>query len=194
MKENRKKGAVLIEVLVALFITAVVFVAVYATISVSLVNTRYLQQVRETSGFASQLSEAFSSCANSEKTTMFDYIKGNYTDVADMTEIDLEAVDSYMAELQANGVPTAHYLELIDEENRKDYTIQLFLISPNSVYLSEQSLGTPFGSGICTPNDKLMTIELRVQRNSKDWGNRYFSIYKQRQPAVISYVFQVNRG
>lgn len=34
-----RKGAVLIEVLVALFITAIVFIAVYRTISISLVNT-----------------------------------------------------------------------------------------------------------------------------------------------------------
>ena len=53
--KKRKQGAVLIEVLVALFITAVVFIGVYTTISVSLVNTRYLQQARETSNFASQL-------------------------------------------------------------------------------------------------------------------------------------------
>lgn len=46
-----KKGAVLIEVLVALFITSIVFIAVYTTISVSLVNTRYLQQVRKTADF-----------------------------------------------------------------------------------------------------------------------------------------------
>ena len=37
---REKKGAVLIEVLVGLFITAIVFVGVYTTISVSLVNTK----------------------------------------------------------------------------------------------------------------------------------------------------------
>lgn len=44
---KKQKGAVLIEVLVGLFITAIVFIGVYTTISVSLVNTKYLQQARE---------------------------------------------------------------------------------------------------------------------------------------------------
>ena len=39
-----------------------------------------------------------------------------------------------------------------------------------------------------------MTFELRVQRNSQDWGYNGYSIYKERQPAVISYIFQVYRG
>ncbi len=46
--KNRKQGAILVEVLVALFITAIVFIGVYTTITVSLINTRYLQQARET--------------------------------------------------------------------------------------------------------------------------------------------------
>lgn len=194
MKRKNKKGAVLIEVLVALFITAVVFIGVYTTISVSLVNTRYLQQIRETSGFASQVAEAFSSCAQSDNYTMFDYIRENYENVSSMTEIDMAAIDNYLVGLEEGGESTDHYMRLIDESNLRNYTVQLFLISPNSVYLSEHSLGTPFGNGIYTPNEKLMTFELRVQRNSKDWGNAYFSIYKERQPAVISYIFQVNRG
>ena len=57
MKQDNK-GAVLIEVLVGLFITSLVFIGVYTTISVSLVNTRYLQQARQTSDFASQFTEA----------------------------------------------------------------------------------------------------------------------------------------
>ena len=36
--QNKRKGAVLIEVLVALFITGIVFIGVYTTISVSLIN------------------------------------------------------------------------------------------------------------------------------------------------------------
>ena len=64
---REKKGAVLIEVLVGLFITAIVFVGVYTTISVSLVNTKYLQQARETSGFASQYAEALMASADCEE-------------------------------------------------------------------------------------------------------------------------------
>ena len=75
---REKKGAVLIEVLVGLFITAIVFVGVYTTISVSLVNTKYLQQARETSGFASQYAEALMSSADCEEYSVFDYIKEKY--------------------------------------------------------------------------------------------------------------------
>ena len=74
-----KKGAVLIEVLVALFITSVVFITVYTTISISLINTNYLKQARESANFASQLSEAFSACAESQEYSMFDYIKEKTT-------------------------------------------------------------------------------------------------------------------
>lgn len=185
-----KKGAVLIEVLVALFITSVVFITVYTTISISLINTNYLKQARESANFASQLSEAFSACAESQEYSMFDYIKEKHGSVAGVTEIDLAALNTYMA-----SVPNGDsFLELIDENNMTDYKVQLFLISPNAVYLSENSLGTPFGSGIYSPNDDLMTFELRIQKSSKDWGNIGYSIYKESQPAVISYIFQINRG
>ena len=82
----------LIEVLVALFITAVVFIGVYTAISVSLINTRYLQQARETSNFASQLAEGFAVSRDCEEFSCFDYIKQDYEDVPSITEIDLESI------------------------------------------------------------------------------------------------------
>ena len=107
---KNKRGAVLIEVLVSLFITAMVFVTVYTTISVSLVNTRYLQQARETSGFASQVAEAFSACADSDAYTIFDYISETYTDVPGATEIDLNAVQQHMNTARMSGQRVAHCL------------------------------------------------------------------------------------
>ena len=185
-----KKGAVLIEVLIALFITSVVFITVYTTIGISLINTNYLKEARKSADFVSQLSEAFSACAESNECSMFDYIKEKQGSVAGVTEIDMAELNSYMA-----SVPNGEsFLELIDENNMTDYNVQLFLISPNAVYLSENSLGTPFGSGIYTPNEDLMTFELRIQMNSKDWGNTGYSIYRESRPAVISYIFQINRG
>ena len=89
---------------------------------------------------------------------------------------------------------TANYTKLIDENNLSDYKVQLFLISPNAVYISENSLGTPFGNGIYTPDENLMTFELRVQKRSMDWGNIGYSIYHESQPAVVSYIFHINRG
>ena len=168
-KHENEKGAVLIEVMVSLFITAMVFIAVYTTISVSLVNTRYLQQTKETSGFASQLAEAFYACAESDAYTMFDYISETHTDVPGATEIDLGAVQQKMNAARQSGEDVAHIDNMIDEVNMTDYTVQLFLISDNSVYLSENSLGTPFGSGIYSPDENLLTFELRVQKNARDW-------------------------
>ena len=192
--KKRKQGAVLIEVLVALFITAVVFIGVYTTISVSLVNTRYLQQARETSNFASQLAEGFAASRDCEEYSCFDYIRNNYEDVPAMTEIDLEQVTTYLSDAKALGWDVINYMEYIDETEYRKYKVQLFLISPNAVYLNENSLGTPFGSGVYSPGENLMTFELRVQRNSKDWGGTNYRIYKERQPAVVSYIFQVNRS
>ena len=188
-----RKGAVLIEVLVALFITAIVFIAVYTTISISLVNTRYLQQVRKTADFASQVEEALVAGAGSEDVSIFDYVLNNYHSNSGITEIDLTEGQEYLITASSSGIKTVNYIDLIDEETMRDYRVQLFLISPNAVYLSENSLGTPFGSGIYSPDDSLMTFELRVQRNSQDWGQRGFSIYKERQPAVICYIFHVSR-
>lgn len=188
-----RKGAVLIEVLVALFITAIVFIAVYTTISISLVNTHYLQQVRKTADFASQIEEALISGTDSEGASIFDYILNNYHSSAGITEVDLSECQEYLITASSSGIETVNYMDLIDKETLKDYRVQLFLISPNAVYLSENSLGTPFGSGIYSPDNSLMTFELRVQRNSQDWGERGFRIYKERQPAVISYLFQVYR-
>lgn len=185
-----KKGAVLIEVLIALFITSVVFITVYTTIGISLVNTNYLKQARESANFASQLSEAFSACADSKNYSMFDYIKENYHGAAGITEIDLAALNAHMSTVPDGDT----YLKLIDENYITEYKVQLFLISPNAVYLSENSLGTPFGNGIYSPNEDLMTFEIRIQKSSKDWGNTGYSIYKESQPAVISYIFQINRG
>ncbi len=192
--QNKRKGAVLIEVLVALFITAIVFVGVYTTISVSLINTKYLKQARQTSEFATQLSEAFAASADCEEYSVFDHILDYYGSASAMTEIDLSLAQSYLEGQKAAGNPVLNYLELIDEDTLTDYKVQLFLLSPNAVYLSENSLGTPFGTGVYSPNDNLMTFELRVQRNSKDWGVNGHSFYTERRPAVISYIFQVNRG
>lgn len=184
-----KKGAVLVEVLIALFITSVVFITVYTAISISLVNTNYLKQARETADFATQIAEAFSSCADSDDYSMFDYIKERQGTSSGMVEVDLYALNSYFNS-RSDG---ANYYDLIDENFMTDYKVQLFLISSGAVYLSENSLGTPFGNGIYTPNRDLMTFEIRVQKISKDWGNTGYSIYKESRPVVISYIFQVNR-
>lgn len=192
--KNRKQGTVLIEVLIALFITAVVFIGVYTTISVSLINTRYLQQARETSCFASQLAEAFSASADCEEYSCFDYIKSKYGRVSSETELDLNDIASYLNAMKSSGINVVNFQDLIDKDELTDYKVQLFLIAPNAVYQSENSLGTPFGTGVYSPDENLMTFELRVQRNSKDWGGTGYRIYKERQPAVISYIFQVNRS
>ena len=188
------KGAVLIEVLVGLFITSLVFIGVYTTISVSLVNTRYLQQARQTSDFASQFTEALMAGADCEEYSVFDFIKDKYGSVSGQTEVDLNEAYQTLIGLEAMGTDTVNFRELINENTLSAYNVQLFLISPNAVYLSEQSVGTPFGSGVYSPDENLMTFELRVQRNSQDWGYNGYSIYKERQPAVISYIFQVYRG
>lgn len=193
MKRDNK-GAVLIEVLVGLFITSLVFIGVYTTISVSLVNTRYLQQARQTSDFASQFTEALMAGADCEEYSVFDFIKDKYGSVSGQTEVDLNEAYQTLIGLEAIGTDTVNFRELINENTLSAYNVQLFLISPNAVYLSEQSVGTPFGSGVYSPDEKLLTFELRVQRNSQDWGYNGYSIYKERQPAVISYIFQVYRG
>lgn len=193
MKRDNK-GAVLIEVLVGLFITSLVFIGVYTTISVSLVNTRYLQQARQTSDFASQFTEALMAGADCEEYSVFDFIKDKYGSVSGQTEVDLNEAYQTLVGLEAMGTDTVNFRELINENTLSAYNVQLFLISPNAVYLSEQSVGTPFGSGVYSPDENLMTFELRVQRNSQDWGYNGYSIYKERQPAVISYIFQVYRG
>ena len=193
MKQDNK-GAVLIEVLVGLFITSLVFIGVYTTISVSLVNTRYLQQARQTSDFASQFTEALMAGADCEEYSIFDFIKDKYGSVSGQTEVDLNEAYQTLIGLEAMGTDTVNFHELINENTLSAYNVQLFLISPNAVYLSEQSVGTPFGSGVYSPDENLLTFELRVQRNSQDWGYNGYSIYKERQPAVISYIFQVYRG
>jgi len=193
MKRDNK-GAVLIEVLVGLFITSLVFIGVYTTISVSLINTRYLQQARQTSDFASQFTEALMAGADCEEYSVFDFIKDKYGSVSGQTEVDLNEAYQTLIGLEAMGTDTVNFRELINENTLSAYNVQLFLISPNAVYLSEQSVGTPFGSGVYSPDENLMTFELRVQRNSQDWGYNGYSIYKERQPAVISYIFQVYRG
>lgn len=193
MKQDNK-GAVLIEVLVGLFITSLVFIGVYTTISVSLVNTRYLQQARQTSDFASQFTEALMAGADCEEYSVFDFIKDKYGSVSGQTEVDLNEAYQTLIGLEAMGTDTVNFRELINENTLSAYNVQLFLISPNAVYLSEQSVGTPFGSGVYSPDENLMTFELRVQRNSQDWGYNGYSIYRERQPAVISYIFQVYRG
>ena len=193
MKQDNK-GAVLIEVLVGLFITSLVFIGVYTTISVSLVNTRYLQQARQTSDFASQFTEALMAGSDCEEYSVFDFIKDKYGSVSGQTEVDLNEAYQTLIGLEAMGTDTVNFRELINENTLSAYNVQLFLISPNAVYLSEQSVGTPFGSGVYSPDENLLTFELRVQRNSQDWGYNGYSIYKERQPAVISYIFQVYRG
>lgn len=192
--KQENKGAVLIEVLVGLFITSLVFIGVYTTISVSLVNTRYLQQARQTSDFASQFTEALMAGADCEEYSVFDFIKDKYGSVSGQTEVDLNEAYQTLIGLEAMGTDTVNFRELINENTLSAYNVQLFLISPNAVYLSEQSVGTPFGSGVYSPDENLLTFELRVQRNSQDWGYNGYSIYKERQPAVISYIFQVYRG
>lgn len=191
---KKEKGAVLIEVLVGLFITAIVFIGVYTTISVSLVNTKYLQQARETSGFACQYAEALMASSDCEEYSVFDYIKAKHGSVAGVTEVDLNDAYNILVQMEAMGIETVNFRELLNENTLSAYTVQLFLISPNAVYISEQSVGTPYGTGTYSPDENLMTFELRIQRNSQDWGYGGYSIYKERQPAIISYIFQVYRG
>ena len=187
----RKKGAVLIEVLVALFITAVVFIAVYTTISICLVNTKYLQQIRKTSDFSSQLYEALRSSADSNSYTLFDFVTENYDAASGRTQIDL---DGFYGSIENAEDESLDFRTLIDNDAMNDYSIELFLLSSNAVYLCENSLGTPFGSAVYSPDENLRTFELKVQQKAKDWGYNGFNIYKERKPAVINYVFQIARG
>lgn len=187
----RKKGAVLIEVLVALFITAVVFIAVYTTISICLVNTRYLQQIRKTSDFSSQLYEAFRSSADSNSYTLFDFVTENYDAASGRTQIDL---DGFYGSIENAEDESLDFRNLIDNDAMNDYSIELFLLSSNAVYMCENSLGMPFGGAVYSPDENLRTFELKVQQKAKDWGYNGFSIYKERKPAVINYVFQIARG
>lgn len=191
--KNKQQGAVLIEVLVGLFITSLVFIGVYTTISISLINTRYLQQARQTSDFATQYAEALMASADCDEYSVFDFVKDKYDSVSGVTEVDLNQAYQTLVSLEAMGTDTVNFRELVNENTLSAYTVQLFLISPNAVYLSEQSVGTPFGSGVYSPDDDLLTFELRVQRNSQDWGYTGYSIYKERRPVVISYIFQVYR-
>lgn len=187
----RKKGAVLIEVLVALFITAVVFIAVYTTISICLVNTKYLQQIRKTSDFSSQLYEAFRSSADSNSYTLFDFVTENYDAASGRTQIDL---DGFYGSIENAEDESLDFRNLIDNDAMNDYSIELFLLSSNAVYMCENSLGMPFDSAVYSPDENLRTFELKVQQKAKDWGYNGFSIYKERKPAVINYVFQIARG
>lgn len=187
----RKKGAVLIEVLVALFITAVVFIAVYTTISICLVNTKYLQQIRKTSDFSSQLYEAFRSSADSNSYTLFDFVTENYDSASGRTQIDL---DGFYGSIENAEDESLDFRNLIDNDAMNDYSIELFLLSSNAVYMCENSLGMPFGGAVYSPDENLRTFELKVQQKAKDWGYNGFSIYKERKPAVINYVFQIARG
>lgn len=187
----RKKGAVLIEVLVALFITAVVFIAVYTTISICLVNTKYLQQIRKTSDFSSQLYEAFRSSADSNSYTLFDFVTENYDAASGRTQIDL---DGFYGCIENAEDESLDFRNLIDNDAMNDYSIELFLLSSNAVYMCENSLGMPFGGTVYSPDENLRTFELKVQQKAKDWGYNGFSIYKERKPAVINYVFQIARG
>ena len=187
----KKKGAVLIEVLVALFITAVVFIAVYTTISICLVNTKYLQQIRKTSDFSSQLYEAFRSSADSNSYTLFDFVTENYDAASGRTQIDL---DGFYGSIENAEDESLDFRTLIDNDAMNDYSIELFLLSSNAVYMCENSLGMPFGGAVYSPDENLRTFELKVQQKAKDWGYNGFSIYKERKPAVINYVFQIARG
>ena len=187
----RKKGAVLIEVLVALFITAVVFIAVYTTISICLVNTKYLQQIRKTSDFSSQLYEAFRSSADSNSYTLFDFVTENYDAASGRTQIDL---DGFYGSIENAEDESLDFRNLIDNDAMNDYSIELFLLSSDAVYMCENSLGMPFGGAVYSPDENLRTFELKVQQKAKDWGYNGFSIYKERKPAVINYVFQIARG
>lgn len=187
----RKKCAVLIEVLVALFITAVVFIAVYTTISICLVNTKYLQQIRKTSDFSSQLYEAFRSSADSNSYTLFDFVTENYDAASGRTQIDL---DGFYGSIENAEDESLDFRNLIDNDAMNDYSIELFLLSSNAVYMCENSLGMPFGGTVYSPDENLRTFELKVQQKAKDWGYNGFSIYKERKPAVINYVFQIARG
>lgn len=187
----RKKGAVLIEVLVALFITAVVFIAVYTTISICLVNTKYLQQIRKTSDFSSQLYEALRSSADSNSYTLFDFVTENYDAASGRTQIDL---DGFYGSIENAEDESLDFRNLIDNDAMNDYSIELFLLSSNAVYMCENSLGMPFGGTVYSPDENLRTFELKVQQKAKDWGYNGFSIYKERKPAVINYVFQIARG
>lgn len=132
MKRDNK-GAVLIEVLVGLFITSLVFIGVYTTISVSLVNTRYLQQARQTSDFASQFTEALMAGADCEEYSVFDFIKDKYGSVSGQTEVDLNEAYQTLIGLEAMGTDTVNFRELINENTLSAYNVQLFLISPKEI-------------------------------------------------------------
>ena len=150
-----------------------------------------MQQIRKTSDFSSQLYEAFRSSADSNSYTLFDFVTENYDAASGRTQIDL---DGFYGNIENAEDESLDFRNLIDNDAMNDYSIELFLLSSNAVYMCENSLGMPFGGAVYSPDENLRTFELKVQQKAKDWGYNGFSIYKERKPAVINYVFQIARG
>ena len=206
---KNKKGTVLTEALISMFILGTLFISIATAVTASITNTKRLQEVNETSAYAQKVVDCIYSIAESDSGVFFSKIEAaenNYLTVADFSEdcvIDLSSMASDID--NANGIGLHHILndEYGGTTEDGEYSVRLYLLPSEradvyksvNYFVSYNPLLTdnPDGGRIFNTSelDEIYTFKLVVSKsvNEVNLGTTNFI---QSSPATVTYIFQVS--
>lgn len=146
VNKSKRSGTILTEALISLFVLGTLFVSITTAVTVSISNTKRLQEVNETSAYAQKITDCIYSIAQSDSTAFFDEIeKANaiYIEEGDFSKECLINLDTIAQELEfrkesseENIVTLYDVLNFTDDDptnptgtkEMTDYSVKLYLL------------------------------------------------------------------
>ena len=216
---KNKKGTILTEALISMFILGTLFVSIATAVTVSISNTKKLQEVNETSIFAQELTDCMYSIAKSDSTAFFEEIKqlkSLHDKDADSPSAEFEInVEDLMYKLNERAkndpnILTMYDLLNLDDTDMTEYSVRLYLLPSYDTndtqvkfkdkmsvnyFISYNPLLTSNEGGGRIFNASLLpdiyTFKLVVSKTVNNFTVGTTN-YTQTSPASITYIFQIS--
>lgn len=212
-----KSGTVLTEALISLFILGTLFISVATATTVSITNTRRLQEVNETSTYAQKIADCIYSLSQSDSGAFFSEIERTYEEYISAGEFSHDCVvnlDTIAQELEyRESGGEKNILSLYDilnydgadagEEEMTQYSVKLYLLPTERAEVHKSVnyftsyhphlVDNADGGRIFNAEelDDLYTFKLVVSKTVNTIGSGTTD-FTQSSPASVTYIFQIS--
>lgn len=118
-----KKGTMLIEALISIFIIGTLFISIAVAVTSSITNTKLLQEANETSAYAQKIVDSLYAISETESGLFFDEIKQTYDEYIDKGDFSVPCVvdiDGIAQEIQLQKDEGKDVISLYDILNYND--------------------------------------------------------------------------
>lgn len=222
VNKSKRSGTILTEALISLFVLGTLFVSITTAVTVSISNTKRLQEVNETSAYAQKITDCIYSIAQSDSTAFFDEIeKANaiYIEEGDFSKECLINLDTIAQELEfrkesseENIVTLYDVLNFTDDDptnatgtkEMTDYSVKLYLL-PSETAEDHKSLNyfvsyNPLLTNGQLDGGRIYNVEQLeeiytfklVVSKTVNTLGTATTDFTQSSPATVTYIFQIS--